>query len=65
MPRIGYDFISDASLLPLPPEMRRRLIRMKGFQFDRGDSKLELPEWRLKNLEAIVNEQIIKLCSLK
>lgn len=65
MPRIGYDFISDASLLPLPPEMRRRLIRMNGFQFDRGDSKLELPEWRLKKLEAIVNEQIIKLCSLK
>lgn len=59
-PRIGYDFILDAKLLPIPSDVRKRLIHMKGFRFN-SVGKIELPEWRLRKLEQVVNNQIDKL----
>lgn len=55
-PTIGDDFVKDAAAL-LTPHMRKRLIQLKGFQFERHP-KYNLPEWRLEALEAAVNRQI-------
>lgn len=55
-PRIGEDFVSDARGL-LTPSMRKKLIALKGFEFERHP-KLNLPEWRLKALEKLINRQI-------
>lgn len=56
LPRLGPGFIADAKLL-LTPELKKRLINLKGFSFSRGE-KLSLPEWRLEKLEQLIAQQI-------
>lgn len=55
-PRIGDDFVSDAKVL-LTSDMRKKLIRLRGFQF-KNHPKYNLPDWRLKALNKAVNRQI-------
>lgn len=55
-PRIGEDFVSDARAL-LYPDMRRKLIKLKGFEFKKHP-KYNLPDWRLEALNKAVNRQI-------
>lgn len=55
-PRIGEDFISVAKRC-LTKETRRILINLKGFKFVRHP-KYNLPEWRLKALEQIIQSNI-------
>lgn len=55
-PRIGNSFVQDARYL-MTPSMRKKLIRLQGFQFERHP-KLNLPEWRLERLENLINLQI-------
>lgn len=60
-PRIGDDFYKTARWC-LTPELRKKLIDLKGFKFER-DKKLNLPEWRLELLEKFVNKNIDSVLS--
>ena len=55
-PRIGNEFVSDSREC-LTPEMRRKLIDLKGFKFKKHP-KYNLPDWRLEVLEKLINNQI-------
>lgn len=55
-PRIGNKFIDDARAC-LTTSMRKRLINIKDFKFERHP-KYNLPEWRLELLESLINKQI-------
>lgn len=55
-PCIGTSFIQSAKAI-ITSDMKKKLIRLKGFEFKRH-SKYNLPEWRLKKLESLVNKQI-------
>ena len=52
-----YDSFSDLAKAVLYPDARRRLINMKNFEFE-DKSKFALPEWRVKELERIIRNQI-------
>ena len=58
-PRIGTDFIPIAKYC-LTPELRKTLINLKDFEFERHP-KYNLPEWRLKELEKLVQNNIRKI----
>ena len=58
-PRIGDDFFIIAKYC-LTPETRKVLIRLKDFEFTRHP-KYNLPEWRLKELENLVQRNIRKI----
>lgn len=58
-PRIGDDFIESAAAL-LTPSMKKKLIALKGFKFERHP-KYNLPEWRIEAIEVAVNNQIEKI----
>lgn len=52
-----YDSFSDLAKAVLYPDARRRLINMKNFEFE-DKSKFALQEWRVKELERIIRNQI-------
>ena len=52
-----YDSFSDLAKAVLYPDARRKLINMKNFEFE-DKSKFALPEWRVKELERIIRNQI-------
>jgi len=54
--KIGNDF-NEMAHWALTPKIKRDLINLKGFKFDRS-GKYNLPEDRLKVLESVVNMQI-------
>ena len=55
MPKL-YDSFVDLAKAVLYPDARRRLINMKNFEFD-NESKIALPEWRVKKLENLIRNQ--------
>lgn len=56
LPRFGQTFIQNAKLF-LGFGAHRKLINMQNFKFERN-TKLGLPEWRLKKLEKLVQNQV-------
>ena len=55
-PRLGGDFITVAKEL-MTPEMRKRLINMHGFTLKKHP-KYNLPDWRIEQLNKLINKQI-------
>ena len=49
-------FLDSLAKAVLYPDARRRLINMKNFEFD-NESKIALPEWRVKKLENLIRNQ--------
>ncbi|MDO5422769.1 MAG: HipA protein [Eubacteriales bacterium] len=58
-PRIGDDFYRTARYC-LTPSLRKALIQLDGFRFERHP-KYNLPEWRLEELEKLVQSNIRKV----
>lgn len=55
-PRLGENFVKDARVL-LDSDMRKKLINLKGFEFIKHP-KYNLPDWKLEQLNKVVNRQI-------
>lgn len=61
-PRLSREWIRPAAAC-LTSDTKKALIHLKGFEFDRHE-KYNLPEWRLKALESLINQNIDKILDL-
>lgn len=60
-PRLGDNWIKTAAMC-LENETRKRLIHLADFKFKKH-SKYNLPDWRLRELEALIQKTIQKILS--
>ncbi len=60
-PRLGDSWIKTAAMC-LDSKTRKSLVRLSDFRFERH-SKYNLPDWRLKDLERLIQKTIQKILS--